>query len=425
MKKITYIIFFFIIVFSLVSCEKQEPQTYPEEYYTEITVNEIKYKFSSSNNTFRVSEPVNKNIKNAIIESEINGYPVTSISYGAFEYCDELETIYIPEGITSISDRAFSNCKSLKSIDLPKTITSIGRLAFWECKELDILKIPAGVTTIQSYTSTDIGKIYIPSSVTTIEREAFIRTIPSIYYEGTENEWYRINIDPEGNEKWTRKENLNFNRYIGATQEPKYKVSYETNGSNYLCSDITTGIIEIEPQIEKPGHIFKGWYYESDLINKVTFPLKTDKDITLYAKWLKIYDYKYCNNTHIKNSNGFSSEYKYSIEPKDFNIDELREEGYKNIIINIRYDVYYKKDYNVPLDIGYLGAPKYEVDLFDASYNGASNEDQKATQSSQTKTISCKFPLNSINKIYFIMSTKNIQNIVYFENISVTYTCTY
>jgi len=43
-------------------------------------------------------------------------YPVTSIGSSAFQYCYDLSSVTIPEGVTTIGSKAFGNCHSLKEI---------------------------------------------------------------------------------------------------------------------------------------------------------------------------------------------------------------------------------------------------------------------------------------------------------------------
>lgn len=63
----------------------------------------------------------------------INGattFSVTAIDTKAFEYCADITTVVIPEGVTSIGRMAFAYCTALDSVALPSTLTSIGTMAF-------------------------------------------------------------------------------------------------------------------------------------------------------------------------------------------------------------------------------------------------------------------------------------------------------
>lgn len=67
-----------------------------------------------------------------------------------FEDCINLPSIELPEDMTSIPDRMFFQCRNLSSITLPKKITKIGRQAFFDCYSLTSLEIPDSVKTIES-----------------------------------------------------------------------------------------------------------------------------------------------------------------------------------------------------------------------------------------------------------------------------------
>ncbi|MDE7164793.1 MAG: leucine-rich repeat protein, partial [Clostridiales bacterium] len=56
--------------------------------------------------------------------------------------------IVIPNGITSIGDNAFENCIGLTSIELPTSIIDIGNNAFFDCNSLTSIEIPNSVTSI-------------------------------------------------------------------------------------------------------------------------------------------------------------------------------------------------------------------------------------------------------------------------------------
>ena len=76
-------------------------------------------------------------------------------------------------------------------------------------------------------------------------------------------------------------------------------------------------------------------------------------------KPIKLQDTITCENTTIKTSLA-----SCIITPPGFDLEELNKRDYK-MSITVTYDVYYTKDWDVLFDIGYLGAPKYEVAIFD------------------------------------------------------------
>ena len=55
---------------------------------------------------------------------------VTAIYDNAFDNCDGLTSITIPNSITSIGSHAFRDCSGLTSITIPNSVTSIGIDAF-------------------------------------------------------------------------------------------------------------------------------------------------------------------------------------------------------------------------------------------------------------------------------------------------------
>ena len=169
------------------------------------------------------------------IPSLIEGYPVTSIQYGAFSKCDYLNNLVIPasvkkigsqiffsptlenlyylgsvndwcnifeneqyeynvypnecaeffyikgslkfsDSISEIPSDAFKNCKSLSKIIIPNSVSCIGNYAFGECCNLTNIIIGDGVINIGAYAFTGCDKlveISIGSNVTTIGYNAF------------------------------------------------------------------------------------------------------------------------------------------------------------------------------------------------------------------------------------------------------------
>ena len=76
---------------------------------------------------------------------------VTSIGDSAFNGCESLTTIRLPNSLTEIPAFVFSNCKSLTSINIPDSVTSIGDGAFSGCESLNNVIIPERVNSIGKY----------------------------------------------------------------------------------------------------------------------------------------------------------------------------------------------------------------------------------------------------------------------------------
>lgn len=163
---------------------------------------------------------------------------VTSIGDYAFNYCGSLTSIHIPgsvkyignsafgnesqydgcrylasvildEGIETIGYRAFANT-AIKQIIIPDSVTNLKNAAFYSCSSLTTVTIGCGIETISgSYDSEDgyfsgtfqdcpnLTTIKIKRGLKTIEENAFkgIKSIPDIFFEGSEEEWKEISID--------------------------------------------------------------------------------------------------------------------------------------------------------------------------------------------------------------------------------------
>ena len=132
------------------------------------------------------------------IPSEIDGYIVTSIGWDAFEYCDNLTSVIIPDSITNIGEWAFSRCRSLTSVTIGNGVKSIGDWAFGDCVNLTSVTIPNSVTSIGEGAfedCTSLTSITIPDSVTYIGYSAFYcKSLTDVYYSGSKSDWDNIDI---------------------------------------------------------------------------------------------------------------------------------------------------------------------------------------------------------------------------------------
>ena len=71
---------------------------------------------SSTDESYTVKGVLDKNLEEAIIPEEINGFPVKSISSSAFSECKNLYKVYIPSEIVRIGDKAFYECTNLSEL---------------------------------------------------------------------------------------------------------------------------------------------------------------------------------------------------------------------------------------------------------------------------------------------------------------------
>ena len=191
------------------------------------------------------------------IPSTLGGYPVTSIGDWAFDNCTELTSITIPDSVTSIGNSTFSGCHRLTSVTIPDSVTSIGDYAFYDCTGLQ-----------------------------------------NVLYKGTEQQKSKITIivsnDPLLKTVW----HYNYG---------KYTVNYVLNGgtnnkSNPAVYTKETATITLKNPT-KSGYAFLGWYKESAFKTKVSSIVKgSTGNITLYAKWEKVYTITYKLNGGTNNS---------------------------------------------------------------------------------------------------------------------------
>lgn len=71
-----------------------------------------------------------------------------TISDHAFDGCTHLETVRIPEGVTAIGNAAFSDCSGMTGIVVSNGVKEIGYLAFYNCASLKDITLPAGIADI-------------------------------------------------------------------------------------------------------------------------------------------------------------------------------------------------------------------------------------------------------------------------------------
>ena len=188
------------------------------------------------------------------------GNSVTSIGSSAFSDCWDLKSITIGDSVTSIGSSAFEDCTSLTSITIPDSVTSIGGSAFFGCTGLTSATIGNGVETILTGTFEDcpgLTTIKIKKGVKVIEGNAFygIKSIPDVFFEGSEEEWKAISID-QSNDMILRANmyyNSNLTHEHSYTETVKEATCTEDGLKTFTCE---CGKSYTE-KIKSPGHRFE------------------------------------------------------------------------------------------------------------------------------------------------------------------------
>lgn len=101
---------------------------------------------------------------------------VTSIGGGILSDCSSLTSVTLENGVNRISSGMFAGCISLASIVIPNTVSFIGEQAFYNCTSLTSINIPNGVKIIDDYVfynCTSLVSVFIPNTVTSLENKAF------------------------------------------------------------------------------------------------------------------------------------------------------------------------------------------------------------------------------------------------------------
>jgi hypothetical protein len=103
-------------------------------------------------------------------------YSVRTIKSRAFQYCDKLNTIVLPNSLIYLESFAFYYCKSLTNITIPDNVETIAESTFERCEKLNTIILPNGLNYIKShafYRCTSLTTITIPNSVFDIDTYAF------------------------------------------------------------------------------------------------------------------------------------------------------------------------------------------------------------------------------------------------------------
>ncbi|SFJ31744.1 protein of unknown function [Terrisporobacter glycolicus] len=146
--------------------------------------------------TLSVKEPLDENVTEVVIPSEVEERKVVEIGDRAFYSCQKLTKVELAQGLKVIKARAFMTCTLLESIEIPETVEELGqsvfagcenmksaklpskslktipRSLFNGCKSLESIEIPEGIAVLKDSVFTNcvsLKEIRLPKSLTNIE----------------------------------------------------------------------------------------------------------------------------------------------------------------------------------------------------------------------------------------------------------------
>ena len=215
-----------------------------------------------------------------ITSCEING-DCQIIGEHAFDGCNQLSSITIPESVTSIGNHAFFNCKKLASISIPNLVTSIGNYAFYDCDGLQLVSIPESVTDIGDgvfYYCSNLKAVSVPKSVTSMGEDVFRSCYNLTLYCGAESK-------PSGwSEEWNPDNrpvvwNLGANLWLYTAKVKTNNNAYGSVSGGGIVANGSTTTIKATPAT---GYKFVKW---SNGLTNASATITVTKDTTLTAEF--------------------------------------------------------------------------------------------------------------------------------------------
>lgn len=304
---------------------------------TKITKENLKYTVNADGQSVTVSgtsgSPTQLTIESSISDNGTN-YTVTKIGMWAFNKCNSLTEVTIPNTVIEIDYQAFYYCPNLKKVTIHEGVKTIGQTAFIGCTQLTSITIPGTVTEMDSAFSgstalsqvtltngipkisshafercTELREIKVPISVDEICSDAFngctgltsvtlekginiinsnafkdCTNLSDVKYNGHKKDWDNVTVNNAGNDTLTSKVqylcDINFD-LDGGTVNGSNTVDKQTVYSNEKLG--TASVPTTPPQ--RTGYDFDGWYTQAEGGTKYTFTEAVSSNITLYAHW--------------------------------------------------------------------------------------------------------------------------------------------
>lgn len=104
-------------------------------------------------------------------------FKVQVIAEKAFDDCDDMETVFLPEGLTSIGARAFRDCDGLNMVNIPNSVKQLGDEVFSKCKNLQSVFLSKQLSALPEHAFVDcysLRSIELPEGIAQIGVDCFV-----------------------------------------------------------------------------------------------------------------------------------------------------------------------------------------------------------------------------------------------------------
>lgn len=310
-----------------------------------IKIGDLKYTVNADGESVTVSgtsgKPTQLNIESSISDKDKN-YTVTKIATWAFNECNTLTEVTLPNTVDEIGYQAFFKCSNLTNVTIPEGVKKIGQAAFYGCSQLTSITIPSTITNMDTAFSgntalshvtltngiskissnafercTGLTEVEIPASVDQICPFAFngctnlkrvlleknIKTInvnafkdctnlSDVKYNGYKKDWENVTVNTTGNDALTSKVqylcDINFDLNGGTingsgTMDKQTVYSNEKLGTAKCYQNDQTFVVPSDPVRE--GYTFLGWYAQDETTPANLEEYIARDNITFTANW--------------------------------------------------------------------------------------------------------------------------------------------
>lgn len=120
--------------------------------------------------------------------------PMNDYSFDSpwMDYCTEITSVVIEDGITYIGSRALAECTYITSITIPVSVTAIGDYAFFYCENLETITFPGNIVSIGDdffYGCRKLTEVIFKGNAPKFYEYCFYDMVLTVYYPAENVTW--------------------------------------------------------------------------------------------------------------------------------------------------------------------------------------------------------------------------------------------